>query len=51
MRTAGARRRYWRPIQIFRQYQHMTFDEFVAAAKEELRQLQERPDTTGSLTG
>jgi hypothetical protein len=32
-------------------FRHMTYDEFMAAAKETLKQLQERLDRTGSLTG
>jgi hypothetical protein len=32
-------------------FRHMTYDEFMAAAKEALKHLQERLDRTGSLTG
>jgi hypothetical protein len=39
------------PVQLPRQYQHMTFEEFVAAAREALKQLEERFEKTGSLTG
>jgi hypothetical protein len=38
-------------VQLPKQYRHMTFDEFVAAAKEALRQMQERFERTGRLNG
>lgn len=38
-------------VQLPRQYRHMTYEEFFAAAKEALKQLQDRLDRTGSLTG
>jgi hypothetical protein len=34
-----------------RQYRHMTHEELIAAAKEALKQLQERLERTGSLIG
>jgi len=38
-------------VQLPKQYRHMTFDEFVEAAKEALKQLEERFERTGSLIG
>jgi hypothetical protein len=38
-------------VRLPKQYQHMTVDEFIAAGKEALKQLQERFDRTGSLSG
>jgi hypothetical protein len=38
-------------VQLPKKYRHMTYEEFIAAAKEALRQLQERLDRTGSLLG
>jgi hypothetical protein len=38
-------------VQLPKQYQHMTVDEFIAAGKEALKQLQERFEKTGSLLG
>jgi hypothetical protein len=36
-------------VQLPKQYRHMTVDEFIAAGKEALKQLQERFEKTGSL--
>jgi hypothetical protein len=36
-------------VQLPKQYRHMTFEEFVAAGKEALRQLRARFEKTGSL--
>jgi hypothetical protein len=36
------------PVQLPKKYRHMTYDEFIAAGKEALRQLQERLDKTDS---
>ena len=38
-------------VQLPKQYRHLTFEEFVAGAKEALKQLQERFEKTGSLIG
>jgi hypothetical protein len=38
-------------VRLPRRYRHMTVDEFIAAGKEALKQLQERLDRTGSLLG
>ena len=38
-------------VQLPRQYRHMTFDEFVEAAKKVLKQKQERLERTGRLIG
>ena len=38
-------------VRLPQQYRHMTFEEFVAGAKEALKQLQERFERTGSLLG
>jgi hypothetical protein len=38
-------------VQLPRQYRHMTFDEFVEAAKKVLKQMQERFERTGRLSG
>ena len=36
-------------VQLPKQYRHMTYDKFIAAAKEALKQLQERFERTGRL--
>jgi hypothetical protein len=36
-------------VRLPKQYRHLTFDEFVAASKEALKQLRERFEKTGSL--
>jgi hypothetical protein len=38
-------------VKLPKGYQHLSFDEFIEAAKEALRQMQERLDRTGSLSG
>jgi hypothetical protein len=38
-------------VQLPRQYRHMTYEEFIAAGKEALKQLKERLERTGSLGG
>jgi len=38
-------------VRLPKQYRHMTFDEFIAAGKEALKQLQERLEKAGRLTG
>jgi len=38
-------------VRLPKQYRHMTFDEFFAAGKEALRQMQERLKRTGRLIG
>jgi hypothetical protein len=38
-------------VRLPKKYRHMTYEEFIAAGKEALRQLQERLDRTGSLLG
>jgi hypothetical protein len=38
-------------VRLPKPYRHMTFEQFFAATKEALKQLQERLDRTGSLTG
>ena len=38
-------------MRLPKQYRHMTFDEFVAAAKQALKQLQGRLDRRGRLPG
>ena len=37
-------------VQLPKQYRHMKYEEFIAAGKEALKQLQERLEKTGSLT-
>jgi hypothetical protein len=38
-------------VQLPKQYRHMTVDEYIAAGKQALRQLQERFEKTGRLIG
>jgi hypothetical protein len=38
-------------VKLPKKYRHMTYDEFIAAGKEALRQLQERLDRGGTLGG
>ena len=38
-------------VRLPKQYRHMTFDEFIAAGKEALRQMAERFEKTGRLIG
>jgi hypothetical protein len=38
-------------VRLPRQYRHMTYEEFIEAGKEALKQLQERFEKTGSLVG
>jgi hypothetical protein len=38
-------------VKLPKKYRHMTYDEFIAAGKEALRQLQERFEKTGRLIG
>jgi hypothetical protein len=38
-------------VQLPKRYRHMTVDEFIAAGKEALKQLQERFEKTGTLIG
>jgi hypothetical protein len=38
-------------IKLPKKYRHMTYDEFIETAKKALKQLQERLDRTGSLSG
>ena len=47
--TAATERRA--VVQLPKQYRHMTVEEFIAAGKEALRQLQERFEKTGRLIG
>ena len=38
-------------IPLPKQYRHMTFDEFIEASKQVLKQMQERFERTGRLIG